>query len=722
MNDAEIINIFFTAKGKINSHLTRSDYLDSHIIIKQYLENRYKDSLSLQETLYRIKNNIAVRPVCKVCGKQVAFLGGNKGFRETCSVSCSKHIVNNADNINDYNIILNDIIENGILNNNKLQEKYLKDHGYYNYLTNIYPTSVSVSEKIYRLYYNIEIIPYCKECGKQLTYKNFIIGYGEFCNNICKEKYDYRTKKINDDVIINLLFKKDEPIYPRFEKDFLDSYHIYDYIANRFNDSGSITETIYRIKNRIYEKPKCKICERPLNFIKYSIGFGDNCSVECKYKLLEQTHNNIDDQYIKEHFLNSDSNIKNACNIRVRSLKSKNVYLYLENRFENCSANEAIYRIKYNIVERPKCPICKKELKFRNIKLGYTTYCSSSCANKALAINRYKKLGFDVSFNNGSVLINNACEKHPQIELGVQSFWKRIKNNENICPICNPHKTTSIEDLVKQLLDKHNIGYKIHDRQQIYPYELDFYIPDYNLAIECNGIYWHSDYIVEKTHHQYKLQLCKLKNIKLLTFWENDILNNIDKIESIILSVCYLNKRIFARKCLVKEIDSKTSKIFLDLYHLQGNINASIRLGLFYNDELVEVMTFGKTRAPLGGKQIKGEFELYRLCSKSGYTIVGGASKLLQYFKDHFDWNKIISYCQNDISDGNVYKKIGFKFDSDCGLSYCYFDKQMNKINRYSLRKSVIDDDSGRTADEIIKSLGYLKCWNSGNKKYILCK
>ena len=130
-------------------------------------------------------------------------------------------------------------------------------------------------------------------------------------------------------------------------------------------------------------------------------------------------------------------------------------------------------------------------------------------------------------------------------------------------------------------------------------------------------------------------------------------------------------------------------------------------------------MTFGKQRKCLGSKSIEGTYELYRLCSLSGYTIVGGASKLLKYFIDNYKPNKIITYCSNDISDGNVYEKIGFHFVSECGQGYCYIhNKTGERKNRFALRKSVVDDKSGRTEEEINYSNGWLKCYDTGNKKY----
>ena len=81
-----------------NYHLNRSVYLkfrhgirkNKYNSIKNYLNNRYNDSLSIKETLYRIKNNIEIRPICKECNKPVKFVGkGEKIFATFCSNRCS---------------------------------------------------------------------------------------------------------------------------------------------------------------------------------------------------------------------------------------------------------------------------------------------------------------------------------------------------------------------------------------------------------------------------------------------------------------------------------------------------------------------------------------------------------------------------------------------------------------------------------------------------------
>jgi hypothetical protein len=105
-------------------------------------------------------------------------------------------------------------------------------------------------------------------------------------------------------------------------------------------------------------------------------------------------------------------------------------------------------------------------------------------------------------------------------------------------------------------------------------------------------------------------------------------MNKQEIVKSIILSKLGIFKeRIYARKCIVKEIDNKSKNDFLNKNHIQGQDISKYKLGLFYNDELVSVMTFGQRN--ITGKS---SFELIRFCSKLNTQIIGGASKLFQYF------------------------------------------------------------------------------------------
>ena len=73
--------------NKYKRHYKRRN---KYVNIINYIENRYKDSTTFKETLYRIRHNCEVRPVCIECGKTVKFVGkGNKLFAQFCCPSCS---------------------------------------------------------------------------------------------------------------------------------------------------------------------------------------------------------------------------------------------------------------------------------------------------------------------------------------------------------------------------------------------------------------------------------------------------------------------------------------------------------------------------------------------------------------------------------------------------------------------------------------------------------
>ena len=186
MNDDLIIKKFITDKNKINSHYKQ--IINKNQEIKNYLDNRYKDGNDdYCETLYRIQHHLDKHPVCPNCGKYVKFISGT-GYRGYCSVSCSKNYIKEDNNliITDYTI-KNDYLLNGELNTkNKLQIKYIKEHGYESYLLNRYKDSLNFGEVIYRICNNIDNIPKCKECGKSARFLNLISGYYDVCSDRCK--------------------------------------------------------------------------------------------------------------------------------------------------------------------------------------------------------------------------------------------------------------------------------------------------------------------------------------------------------------------------------------------------------------------------------------------------------------------------------------------------------------------------------------------------------
>lgn len=278
--------------------------------------------------------------------------------------------------------------------------------------------------------------------------------------------------------------------------------------------------------------------------------------------------------------------------------------------------------------------------------------------------NYQKALGYKIEYlENGNILVYNGCEIHGDIELTPRQFNNRTKAERKefttLCPVCNPERNpeTSIETITKSILNELNVKFEQHNRKIIAPKELDFYLPFYNLAIECNGVFWHS--LPEVKDKQYvKFKQCEEKGVQLLQFWENDLQNKKEIIKDIIFSKLKLNKRIFARKCQLKEISKELASEFLNENHLLGSAsNLDLNLGLFYKDSLVEIMSFERLK--------KEQFALTRFCSKIGISVIGGISKLFTHFVTTSNPKEIFTKSYNDFSNGSIYNELGFSLEKE---------------------------------------------------------
>ena len=177
---------------------------------------------------------------------------------------------------------------------------------------------------------------------------------------------------------------------------------------------------------------------------------------------------------------------------------------------------------------------------------------------------------------------------------------------------------------------------------------------------------------------------------------------------------------IYARNCEIRELNSDSCKKFIDLNHLQGHIPASIKLGLYHNNELISIMTFGKLRAALGNKGIYSEYEMYRFCNKIGHNIVGGASKLLNYFIKKFNPTYILSYADRRWSDGRLYNKLKFKFSGVSSPNFWYI-KNGIRYHRFNFRKNKLIKevyDSDKTAHNIMLERKMYRIYDCGNIKF----
>lgn len=285
-------------------------------------------------------------------------------------------------------------------------------------------------------------------------------------------------------------------------------------------------------------------------------------------------------------------------------------------------------------------------------------------------------------------------------------LYKEFINNKKITG------TSIYEDEICKLLDTYNIKYTRKNRQIIKPKELDIYIPPKNIAIEFNGLYWHTTEYVDKNQHLEKTKMCEEKNIRLIHIFEDDWLLKRSICESIILSALGIYKqKIFARVCEFKKVDKIVGKNFIDQNHIQAGITGGEYFGLYFENELVQIIQIGKSRFK------KDEIELYRMCTKLNTQVIGGFSKLMK----NQPYNEIISFIDKSLYNGKGYEKSGWSYLYTTHPNYTYLVKNKRenrlKYQKHKLKNVLENFDPKLTEAQNMKNNKYYQIFDCGNIK-----
>ena len=335
-----------------------------------------------------------------------------------------------------------------------------------------------------------------------------------------------------------------------------------------------------------------------------------------------------------------------------------------------------------------------------------------------------KEYGIEFLFDiNDYIGTKNVKYKFKCLKCGHVFKFSLVNGRFPICPVCNPKKFFNKSQMEIELFNSINYSNKIQsDRSILDGLELDIVIPDKKIAIEFNVLFWHSEIGggKDKDYHFNKTKLAQEKGYQLIHIFEDEWLFKRDIVLSLIHSkLGIFDKRIYARNCEIKELNSNEANEFFDENHLQGADNSKVRLGLFYQNELVSVMTFSKPRF-----NKKYEWELVRFASKLNYQIIGGASKLLKYFLNYYNPSSIITYADRRYSNGNLYRRLGFEFDGFTSPNFYILKDYIIRENRikfqkHKLKDKLINFDPDLSAWENMQLNGYDRIWDCGNYRFV---
>ncbi len=381
----------------------------------------------------------------------------------------------------------------------------------------------------------------------------------------------------------------------------------------------------------------------------------------------------------------------------------------------------------------------KEKIKQTNIKrYGYTSYTKTDeFKNKVSNIAKYKRNNLIHCINNKHIpdttlkivscekcfkeYINNLDELNKNIlyisnnlgySLSRTGYYINLYNAKSLIHTMTHHSYYE-DEITKYMFSLVNY-IEQNNRKLIYPQEIDLYISDFKLGIEFNGSYWHSYLYKEIRYHQNK-SLRALENGSFIYHifeyeWNDERKRSI--IKSQLKNICHKNEnKIYARNCEIKEIkDNDLIRDFLDKNHLQGYRSSNIKLGLFYNNELVSIMTFGK---PYLNKSNKYEWELYRFCNKLNTSVIGGFNKLFKYFIRTYNPKNILTYSDFAKGDGHTYEKMGFKKLELTKPNYIWWKKSNDGdevLSRYQTQM--------KNEVEIMEENNYLRIYDCGNFKW----
>lgn len=285
------------------------------------------------------------------------------------------------------------------------------------------------------------------------------------------------------------------------------------------------------------------------------------------------------------------------------------------------------------------------------------------------------------------------------------------------CPHC--YQPSKAESDIAELFPS-DLEVIRNTRNIIAPYELDIYIPSKNIAIEFNGLYWHTeDRGKDKNYHYNKWKACHDQGIQLITVWEDDWLYRREIVARMLKHKLGLStdEVVYARRCVAVVLPKDVAWDFLNDNHIQGHAYSSVYLGLTVGSQLVAVMSL-----TLNNKSTQSwTLDRYATSCK----VTGGHSKLLKFFTTTHAWSQIVTFADLSVSDGTLYEKTGWRLDKALKPDYKYVVGGVRK-HKFGYRIKRFKDDpnlkyvEGYTESQLAQLNDLKKVWDCGKLRYVL--
>jgi len=295
----------------------------------------------------------------------------------------------------------------------------------------------------------------------------------------------------------------------------------------------------------------------------------------------------------------------------------------------------------------------------------------------------------------------------------LQAFERQSK-----CKVCYPIQKNSreeqeVKDFVRSVCACELIE---NSKQVIPPVELDLYVPEKKLAIEYNGLYWHTEESKSKSYHKDKTVACAAKGIRLFHIFSDEWRDKQPILKSMIAyRLGVLTNRVSARNCEIRQLTTAEAKQFFDLTHISGWTHSRIVFGLIDDDNSV-VAALG-LRVPQQKAKYPNALEISRFSNKLDTIVNGSFAKLLEKAKAYAvenDFTSLITYADLRFGDGSVYVRNGFEELQESVLDYWYTDGA-ERYPRFSFRAT-----KEKSEKVLALEANVSKIYGCGSKRYRL--
>lgn len=598
-----------------------------------------------------------------------------------------------------------------------LQQKHPEFYEYLVRSTPFLSDTVTTTQRLWHFWNNSFVVPKCQVCGNPVSWDIVNQQYRKFCSKTCTGQ------------------RKDIPVVVGSPCTWCQTN-----ITRKRTDGKYRAYCSHKCRNE--HTAYCKANPLPRDEVIRQIDL-HNLNTMSPVAITSFLTNNV---HLRTSVAHHTSHMHPATHIdkRIKELlgnnnPSKRAALadLVERTYPTLPKSEGLFRIKHNITEAPICGRCNTNPRPWGVR-RYQRYCDQCVLDidtRKVAKQKRKELGTrceppnkntDERLNSVDWLIDMHINKQHTKSyiarlLGVDKETVTNRFNKFGIQSVKYKNIPSEQNEVVAMLMSAGVANIIENSTLLtYPKQIDILLPDYKIAIEYCGLYWHStsQERITPTYHKKKMEQCSKAGYRLITLYADEWLNHTQLVTNKLLNILGINdlgQKINARSCTIQPIERTVKKAFLDKHHIQQDGPSSINYGLFHNGSMVACMGFISLK--------DGKYLLSRFATSS--HVRGGFSKLLKHFTKHHMWSTITSFADLRWSVGNVYQQNGFVLDGITAPSYEYTKGKVrhHKFNfrRQHLARHLADKfDASLSESENMKQAGWYKIYDCGKQRWVM--